>query len=140
MAASAYYHLFNCVNKQEYDRLVRFDYAGIACMIAGSATPPIYYGFMCQEMHFWQYLYLGQIWAFCITALLVVLIPEHVKSWQSSIAFLLAGYSTTPGLVHLSYYADNRYVPHNFMIWPWLTGGIIYAIGAIIYSVKFPER
>jgi len=26
------------------------------------------------------------------------------------------------------------------MIWPWLTGGALYGLGAIMYALKIPER
>jgi len=44
---SAIYHLFNAKSKKEMTFWIRFDYAGICIMIAGSSTAPIYYGFAC---------------------------------------------------------------------------------------------
>jgi adiponectin receptor len=127
------------MNKEDCKRLLKYDYAGISIMIGGSITPPIYYGFMCEQMHFWLYLWLGQVWFLCLGAFLVVMVPKHVPNWQSALAFCLAGSSVTPACLHLAYYSDPLYVPH-WEIWPWLTGGIIYLVGAIVYSFKVPER
>ena len=51
----------------------------------------------------------------------------------------MAGYSTGPGLIYIAYYAHPSTV-YAFSVWPWLGGGILYAIGAILYAVKFPEK
>ena len=51
----------------------------------------------------------------------------------------MAGYSTAPALIYLAYYIEEDQAPQT-NIWPWLGGGILYAIGAILYAIKFPER
>lgn len=45
---STFYHLYNAHSKQVMNFFIRFDYAGICFMIAGSSTPPIYYSFACD--------------------------------------------------------------------------------------------
>lgn len=47
---SSIYHLFNSHSKKMMNFWIRFDYAGICLMIAGSGTPPIYYSFACDEL------------------------------------------------------------------------------------------
>lgn len=42
-------------------------------------------------------------------------------------------------MIHLAYYADELLV-RSFPVWPWLGGGTVYAVGAIIYAFKIPER
>ena len=49
LGASGIYHTFNDMNERLGKFLVKFDYAGIVIMIAGSNTPPIYYTFFCEE-------------------------------------------------------------------------------------------
>ena len=61
---------------------------------------------------------------------------KHRKS-IAAVAYLVAGYSCTPGMYYLSRYVDTCY---RFSTWPWLGGGILYAFGAISYALKFPER
>jgi adiponectin receptor len=48
--ASTIYHLFNAHSKKMMSFWIRFDYAGICCMIAGSSTPPLYYSFACDDL------------------------------------------------------------------------------------------
>jgi predicted membrane channel-forming protein YqfA (hemolysin III family) len=49
LAFSAYYHNNCCISSDKLFCLRKFDMAGIALMISGAATPPFYYGFMCEE-------------------------------------------------------------------------------------------
>lgn len=59
--------------------------------------------------------------------------------WIPAVAYLVAGYSTVPGCLTLAWYTDESLV-RPFAIWPWLTGGIMYGIGAVIFALKVPER
>jgi Haemolysin-III related len=52
MGFSAYYHNCHCISKVARDLYLKFDLAGIAIMIGGSATPVLYYAFMCKEYTF----------------------------------------------------------------------------------------
>ena len=49
MCASCAYHQFMCVSHAHQVCLLQMDLAGICCMIMGSAVPPIYYAFVCEE-------------------------------------------------------------------------------------------
>jgi predicted membrane channel-forming protein YqfA (hemolysin III family) len=69
----------------------------------------------------------------------VVLVPTKKIGWLNAAAFLVAGYSTAPALIHLEFFADSN-LRKDFMMWPWLSGGIIYAVGAIFYANGFPEQ
>ena len=64
---------------------------------------------MCEEMHFWQILYLLQVWFFCIVATMTTFYYRYdmTKQWLNAVAYLVAGYSTVPGIVHLSYYTED---------------------------------
>lgn len=86
------------------------DFAGIAIMIAGTATPVFFYGFYCPQVHFWRNFYLAQVWLTCIIAFTVAMLQCKYRETVLAIAFLVAGYSVLPGGIHLGYYADQRYV------------------------------
>ena len=58
---------------------------------------------------------------------------------MNAIAYIVAGWSTASGLVHMWLYSDERLLK-AFPGTPWATGGILYTIGAIIYALKIPER
>lgn len=121
----------------------KFDLVGIVLQIMGSCTSPFYYSFYCDEdKHlFWRYA--GLTWVVCLIAGACVLMPMGLrgkaKHYLCALAFLLAGWSTSPGCIHMMFYRNDRTMfDCSFMCW--LGGGCLYSIGAIIYAVKFPER
>ena len=65
MIASASYHQYMCISHEHLVCLLQLDLAGICCMIMGSAVPPVYYAFMCEESQFWGRLWIWQIIVFC---------------------------------------------------------------------------
>ena len=72
---SAYCHLFFCMSPEMCDHTHAVDMAGIAIMIGGSYTAPLYYGFYCDEYAFYRQLYIGLIWCFVSLALLFTVVP-----------------------------------------------------------------
>jgi len=42
-------HLFSCIDHPTDVLMLKLDLAGISIMVAGSETPPVYYGFYCEE-------------------------------------------------------------------------------------------
>jgi len=68
-----------------------------------------------------------------------VIVPAKKRPWLNAVAFLLAGYSSIPGLLHLQFFADKDFVP-EFNMESWAYGGACYAIGAIIYALGIPEK
>ena len=144
LTCSAYYHNYMCQCESRMKYLRKFDLSGICVMICVSATPPVFYGFMCEENQFYGSIFLGQIWTFCFVALYCTMgygisKDEKHRKKIAAIAYLVAGYSTAPGVLYLVYYADPSTV-YEFSVWVWLGGGILYAIGAILYAMKFPEK
>ena len=137
MTGSWYFHLFLCESHCRYNQLQCVDFSGICIMICGSTTSPFYYSFMCEENWYYGRLYIGQVWTFCIIALIVTLCVD--SKWVNAVSYIIAGYSTVPAMLHLLWYTTEESV-HNFQIWPWLFGGTTYAVGAIIYALKIPER
>lgn len=122
--------------------LRKFDLLGICMMICGSCTPVYYYGFSCPGFEFYQAFYIAQVWIFCFVALYVSLRPaqkDFKKIWVLATAWIIAGYSTGPGLIHLTVYLDPKYL-YAIDFNAYAIGGTIYAGGAVIYALKFPER
>jgi adiponectin receptor len=77
-----------------------------------------------------------------LAALIVTIHPSTRNSknaWIFALSFIIAGYSTSPGLIHLSFYMDDKYV-RSFPAWIFFTGGAIYAGGACIFALRWPER
>jgi hypothetical protein len=72
-------------------------------MISGSCVAPFYYGLMCEKLYF--FIYTSIVCFFCTIAVLAIMNPELMNSksnWETALAFILAGLSTLPGVVHMS--------------------------------------
>ena len=108
-------------------------------MIWGTSFAAFSYGFACKQVFFWKWLWIIKNFVCCLVAVVVTLSPTIKSKKVNAIAFLIAGYSLMPGLLHLHLYSDERYV-YRFGMWWWLSGGLFYGVGAIIYALRFPER
>lgn len=111
MTGSWYFHLFLCESHCRYNQLQCVDFSGICIMICGSTTSPFYYSFMCEENWYYGRLYIGQVWTFCIIALIVTLCVD--SKWVNALSYIIAGYSTVPAMLHLLWYTTEESV-HNF--------------------------
>ena len=111
-------------------------------MISGGATAPFYYAFMCAEYVFYQRLYLGLVWVCSFGALFVALHPrqrDFKNNWILALSFIIAGYSASPGVLHLTFLMDGQFVRH-FPFWIFFIAGAFYAGGAVLYAKKWPEK
>ena len=119
---------------------MRVDYAGIAVMIATSFFPPIYYVFQCTPI--WQWVYLGTISTMATITVAVLFAPAcqrgEYRAFRASI-FLTMGVSGLIPAVHAV--ATNwdeplcaTTVAHEAVM------AAFYAVGAMIYVVRVPER
>lgn len=106
---SSIYHLFNSHSKKMMNFWIRFDYAGICLMIAGSSTPPIYYSFACNELEQWRIFYLGLIYGICFLTLCVMMIPyfdqDHFSKFRG-ILFSITGLSNLFPVAHICWNID----------------------------------
>ena len=88
---------------------------------------------------FWRWLYIGQM-CFCSGVAIIITLSPQIKSEKlNAIAFIVAGWSIVPGCLHMYLWADPRFV-YRVEIWYWVSSGVIYSIGAIIYALKCPEK
>ena len=115
MGFSGYYHNYGTISCDHMWAFRKLDYAGIVLMIMGSCTPPFYYGNMCSESQYYFKIFLGQVYVCCSFALYVTLRAsrETINVKVNAIAYLIAGYSTGPGLIFLRYYSTEEQV-HKF--------------------------
>ena len=141
MSFSSYYHLFSCESHDRANFLRCFDMVGICIMILGSATPPFYYGFMCDENRLWGRIFLGLLWFFCLMAMFLTLYLRNRRDLKyiNAIAYVLASYSVIPGAIYLLYYSKEA-LALQYEIWPWTVGGYFYVGGAILFATNIPER
>lgn len=137
---STIYHMMNSHSKKTMDFLVRFDYAGICLMIAGSGTSPIFYSFACEELREWRVFYLAFLWGFCTLTMIALMSPIFDKhDFLRATVFSSSALFNLVPIFHISTKIEAQYL-HHFYIFPWAFGVFIYGIGAILYSIKFPEK
>lgn len=121
---------------------IKFDYIGICFMIAGSATPPIYYSFCCDELEEWRFFYLAFMWGCCSVTMIIMMIPYFDRDDFDSlraILFSVTGLFNIVPVFHILYKIDAKYL-HHFHATPWALGGVMYLLGAIFYGTRFPEK
>ena len=106
--------------------LRKLDHSAIYLLIAGSYTPICVFFFT----GFWKWPFLGIIWLFGLTGVLVKLFVINAPRWVTAGIYLVMGW--------LSIYAISemiRTMPVGALIWL-LAGGICFTIGAAIYISK----
>ena len=40
----------------------------------------------------------------------------------------------------MAFLPDTPHMRSDFLFWPWIVGGLIYLVGAVLYAIGFPER
>ena len=132
---SSTYHLFNSHSKKIMSFFIRFDYAGICLMIAGSSTSPIYYSFGCSDLEGWRKFYLAFIYIVCGFTLFILMIPkfdgDNYNAFRG-ILFIFTALSALFPIGHIVWIVDPKYI-HHFHLLPWSLGGLAYVIGAFFY-------
>ena len=61
------------------------------------------------------------------------------NNWILALSFILAGYSSAPGVIHLTFIMENNYVRH-FPLFVFFIAGAFYAVGAVLYAKRWPEK
>ncbi|PCI88439.1 MAG: hypothetical protein COB24_02785 [Hyphomicrobiales bacterium] len=125
---SALYHRVNwSVDKKALFR--RFDHSAIYLMIAGTFTPVAILGLSNQSMH----VLLWTIWMVAILGIIKSFWFANSPNILNVIIYLGAGVVIFPYVGEL--FDGIGLVPIILMA----AGGIVYAIGAIIYGIKRPN-
>jgi adiponectin receptor len=142
-ALSATYHTVLCSSHGNLLWFRRLDFTGIVIGLCGATTPPFYYGFYCDEMRFYQVLWLSIVYLCCSFGLVVILSPQLLKgfnnSWLVAATMIVAGYSSSPGFLHMWFVMDAKYLP-VCPTWTFVIAGLMQAVGAIFYSLRIPEK
>ncbi|KAF5725896.1 Heptahelical transmembrane protein2 [Tripterygium wilfordii] len=140
LICSSLSHLFACHSKRFNLFFWRLDYAGISLMIVSSFFAPIYYAFSCHPNA--RLFYLTSISVFGVLAIITLLAPALSAPsfrWFRASLFLTMGFS---GVIPASHAAVIHWGhPHIFIsIGYELAMAIFYAVGAMFYVSRIPER
>jgi adiponectin receptor len=135
---STTYHLFNVYNEKFQTFLSRLDYGGISFLIAGSAFPPVIYGFACNPLP--KIFYSTIISTTCLTAFILTLMPgADLPKYRRmrGFLFIFVGLFAGVPVIHTSASNDPNILLYGFYF---ALGGAIYVTGALIYVARIPER
>ena len=139
---SSLFHLFSCHSKDATNILSRFDYGGIAILIAGTWVPHYLYTFWCKQNAYFGYIYTACIMLAWLGTFIVSLVPRFdapkFRKYRA-ILFVILGISAGGPGVHILFFRDHKLSPSPPLL-SLALGGALFIIGAVIYSTRFPER
>lgn len=88
-------------------------------------------------------LWLSVVYVCCIFALTVSLSPKLLmgfnNNWMVAGALVVAGYSSTPGFLHMWFFMDAKYLP-VCPVFTFVFAGLLCVGGATFYALRIPER
>jgi hemolysin III len=107
-------------------RLRKMDHSSIYLLIAGSYTP------LCLNFFtgFWRWPFLGIIWLFGLTGIIVKLFVIKAPRWVTAGIYLLMGWMSVFAVKNML-----ATMPTGALLWL-LAGGLFYTVGAVIYITK----
>eukprot|EP00826_Nyctotherus_ovalis_P013041 TRINITY_DN1348_c0_g1_i5.p1 TRINITY_DN1348_c0_g1~~TRINITY_DN1348_c0_g1_i5.p1 ORF type:complete len:192 (+),score=23.67 TRINITY_DN1348_c0_g1_i5:406-981(+) len=138
LSCSATFHLFSAYGNKLQAFLSRLDYGGISLLIAGSAFPPVIYGFACNPIP--RIFYILVVSTTCIAAFVTTLMPGAETSKyrrMRGFLFIFVGLFAGVPAVHAAIASDPNVI---ISIGYWAVGGAVYIAGALIYVARIPER
>lgn len=138
LCSSAFFHLCFVINMKWYQILVRLDYAGIVLMITGSAIPVLSYALHCHPTLFKLYSF----FLIAASVALLSLLLFHPKFPSTAYMhlrvglFLLLASTAVFPILHAALVLQEEMLLNS----PWLClMAMLYLLGALIYSTRFPE-
>lgn len=120
---SAIFHLFFIQSSKVMEILSRLDYGGISILVMGSAYPPLFYGYACQETLFVRNIFLVIVTlscSFCFFASLHPLFSQPKYRAIRSSMFVVLGISAASPLFYIHFQTDQSPFVDDFRLWPWI--------------------
>jgi hemolysin III len=127
-SASATYHLVNA-GPGVVGWLRKLDHSAIYLLIAGTYTPICLYFFT----GFWRWGVVAVIWALALAGIIVKLFVINAPRWLTVGVYLVMGWLGILGVKQII-----TTMPPAAIAWL-LLGGVLFTVGAVIYSLKKPN-
>ncbi|MGE0710420.1 MAG: hemolysin III family protein [Planctomycetota bacterium] len=127
LGTSGVYHTFRW-GPERRDLLARLDYSGIYLLIAASYTPFC----LSTDLHLGPQL-LALVWSFALLGIYCCLFKPHGSRALRASLYVLLGVAMVPRIPALW-----AVVP-GWVFWLSAVGGASYALGAVIYVVRWPN-
>ncbi len=124
-SASAAYHIAN-VNPAVLQTLRKIDHSAIFLLIAGTYTPFCLLAFT----GFWHWGLLALIWTFAAIGIVVKVLYVNSPRWLHIGIYVIMGWlcvMATPQMPSV--------LPIGAIVWLF-AGGVIYSLGAVVYTTK----
>lgn len=141
MILSSCYHLLICHSKEVSGLWLRFDYVGISTLILGSFFSGIWVGFYCEPTL--QKMYWTMISLLSLITSTLVLHPKlqglHFRHLRTT-AFIATALSGFAPIIHGIFLYGWKQMWIRTGLPFWLLEGVIYAMGAVFFVSRFPEK
>ncbi len=124
-SASAIYHLVKA-NPAVVQNLRKFDHSAIFVLIAGTYTPFCILAFK----GFFHWGMLAIVWAIALVGIIVKIFYVRAPRWLNALIYVLMGWLGISAAGQIT-----SVLPADVLVWL-LTGGVIYTLGAIVYTTK----
>jgi len=124
-SASAMYHLI-LANSNIIKILRKLDHSAIYVLIAGTYTPFCILAF--RGFSHWGMLAI--VWSFALAGIIVKIFYVNAPRWVNAIIYVVMGWLGISAVGQVT-----SALPVNVLVWL-ITGGVIYTLGAIVYSTK----
>jgi channel protein (hemolysin III family) len=139
LSCSFAFHLLYCKSEKVYRVMVRLDYSGVCCLIAGSYLPWLYYTFYCIPAT--QVLYISIISVLGITTFGLSILERFSKAEfvaMKAAIFVSFGLFAFVPITHavIAFGLTSKIVESFFV--PLLFEGGSYLLGALIFVKRFP--
>ncbi|HAU07950.1 MAG: Channel protein, hemolysin III family [Candidatus Yanofskybacteria bacterium GW2011_GWF1_44_227] len=123
--ASALYHFISSENNRK-KLFQKFDHALIYVLIAGTYTP------ICLIVlrGGWGWSIFGIVWSLAIAGILIKFLELKIKSWLSTVLYILMGWVAVVAISPLS-----KSLPDGGLVWLF-TGGLFYTVGTIFFGLE----
>lgn len=146
MMGSATFHLFFQMSVKAHKYLLRVDYGGISLLILGSTFPPFYYGFYCDTLV--RYFYLFTVGSACLAVYVISIFDFiHREEWRKVKGFMYGSLGLFAAIPTIHLYiresiasVDSDYLPFKDSFIYYLLMGLSYLGGLAIYVLRVPER
>ena len=134
-------HTFYPISESVTGKLMRLDYFGISLLILGSYGPFIYYAFYCQQQIQWAYYLVINVLG--LTSIIFTCLPFfHRREFRiyRALTFGLFISSVICPIVHRIVLNPINQNDFTIEIEFYLLSLILYILGGIFYTTRFPEN
>lgn len=140
LLCSTFWHTFNSIaEKKLIDRFACVDYTGISVLIAASIMTTEYTAFYCEP--FWRWFWISTTASFGIAGMILPWNPtfnRHDLAWLRVLFYVsLAATGFLPGAQVIMHRGAEWAL---FFYAPIAKSLVVYLSGAMLYSLKVPER